>query len=365
MSTPTHGVGAVVDSWRRCALADDATPSDLGCAGVAAALIDTSSAPASDAWFLCHGLDSAALSDWGNNGARRDRLFCASIDRGWSTGDAGRSGLRVRGRQPKNGTHVLWVSSPESPDGTLRWCAVFLRGGSGFSDRERDVLIATTRRWQARFNHPEEEGLSNLLVGDHDRVIHADAESTLRLLDEDIEPATFVRGFIDVLAQRWDTLEHGRSYDAIVPFGRSAVWATALPRGPVFPGAGGQTLIEIRSIEEDSLPALGLIDDDRVARTLGSLHDHYHESPRLTDLADEAGVSAFHFHRVFAKCVGVSPKQYQLLRQLQIARWRLRCGREPIGQIAERVGFSNHAHFTATFRRMLGQSPSDYRATSY
>ena len=157
----------------------------------------------------------------------------------------------------------------------------------------------------------------------------------------------------------------GGAYDVVIPFDNDSVWATVRPRSAAFSGATAQRLIEIRPVEEGELPALGLVDDPRVARTLGYLHDHYNNGPRLNELAEQAGVSAFHFHRMFAKSVGVSPKQYQLLKQLQVARWRLRCGREPIGQIADRVGFSNHAHFTATFRRMLDCSPSEYRATSY
>lgn len=365
MATPARGAGTDADSWHRHVLGDDVSTRELGCAGVAGAIIDTSGEPTPDAWFLCQGIDSATLRQWCEGGAHKDRLFSSAVERGWSEGKAGRSGLKLKGRQPKNGTHALWVSTPESPDGSLRWCAVFLRGGTAFSDEEREALIATVRRWQARFNNPEEDGLSNLLVGDDDRVLHADPESNLRLLEEGIEPEGFVRDLLDIVSQRWKRLTRAGAYDAVVPFGESPIWATVRPRGAAFAGASAQTLIELRPLDEDSLPALGFTDDPRVALTLGYLHDHYHQSPRLNELADEAGVSAFHFHRIFAKSAGMSPKQYQLLRQLQIARWRLRCGREPIGNIADRTGFSNHAHFTATFRRMLGMSPSEYRAMWY
>lgn len=364
MASPNSGVGAAPVAWRTQALADDVTPKTLGCSGVAAGLLNTDT-PAPDAWFLCEGIDAASLRAWTDGGSRQDRIFRAARENGWSDGDAGKTGLSLKGRQPKGGVHALWVSSPESIDGGLRWCAAFLRGGSPFTPEEREILIATVRLWQARFNRPEETGLSYMLVGEDERVIHTDPDCALRMLRAGVEPRDFVRDLMQIAAQRWETLAPGGFYDAAIPFDDDALWATVRPRAAAFSGATPQTLIEVRPIEEGELPALGLIDDARVARTLGYLHDHYNDGPRLNELAEQAGVSAFHFHRVFAKSVGVSPKQYQLLKQLQVARWRLRCGREPIGQIADRVGFSNHAHFTATFRRMLERSPSEYRAASY
>jgi len=364
MATSKNGADAASIAWRQHALADDATPRSLGCSGVAAALLATDS-PSPDAWFLCEGLDAASMRAWTDSGSRQDKVLRAAHKTGWCAAKATDTGLSLKGRQPKGGAHALWVSSPESIDGGLRWCAVFLRGGAPFTPEERDILVATVRLWQARFNHPEETGLSQMLVGEDERVIHADPACALRLLRAGVEPGAFVHELFEIVEQRWETLAPGGAYDVAIPFDGDALWATVRPRAAAYSGASPQTLIEIRPIEEGELPALGLIEDARVARTLGYLHDHYNDGPRLNELAEQAGVSAFHFHRVFAKAVGVSPKQYQLLKQLQVARWRLRCGREPIGQIADRVGFSNHAHFTATFRRMLERSPSEYRASSY
>jgi AraC-like DNA-binding protein len=153
----------------------------------------------------------------------------------------------------------------------------------------------------------------------------------------------------------------GRGCDIVTRIGSEPRWVKCETRRAINHPAASHDLFELRAIDEDELPAVGVVEDQRVAEALGYLHDHYNEGPTLSDLAAVVDVSPFHFHRVFTKHVGVSPKQYQLLKQLQVARWRLRCGREPIGSIADEVGFANHAHFTSTFRRILGVSPSEYQ----
>jgi len=119
--------------------------------------------------------------------------------------------------------------------------------------------------------------------------------------------------------------------------------------------------LQVRALEEDALPPVGVVKDDRVARAIAHIHDHFHESPSLADIAQVVHVSPFHFHRLFTRQVGVSPKHYLQRKQLQVAKWLLRQGGIPIGDIAQRTGFSSHGHFTSTFHRLVGLSPSDYR----
>ncbi|HZO21205.1 MAG TPA: methylated-DNA--[protein]-cysteine S-methyltransferase [Steroidobacteraceae bacterium] len=48
----------------------------------------------------------------------------------------------------------------------------------------------------------------------------------------------------------------------------------------------------------------------RIARTIGYIDEHYREQPRLATLAAQAGLSEFHFNRLFRRWAGVTPKQY-------------------------------------------------------
>src|SRR5690606_30298086 len=101
---------------------------------------------------------------------------------------------------------------------------------------------------------------------------------------------------------------------------------------------------------------VGVVPDLRIARALGYIHDHFAESPSLNDVANAVHISPFHFHRLFSKVVGVTPKQYVLQKQIQVARWLLRSRNMPISRIAEETGFASHGHFTSTFRRFVGAS---------
>jgi len=81
----------------------------------------------------------------------------------------------------------------------------------------------------------------------------------------------------------------------------------------------------------------------------------------LRAIAREASLSPFYFTRQFTAYVGIPP--YRYLIRLRIERaMELLCGSElTVTQICHRVGFNSLSHFTTTFRRHTGLSPSAYR----
>ena len=84
----------------------------------------------------------------------------------------------------------------------------------------------------------------------------------------------------------------------------------------------------------------------------------------LDALAARAGWSPFHFHRVFRRVVGETPKQYALRLRLERAAARLATGSDPVIRIAADAGFASHAVFTRAFRRQFGITPSAHRRTA-
>ena len=102
----------------------------------------------------------------------------------------------------------------------------------------------------------------------------------------------------------------------------------------------------------------------RVAQAVAYIHENFNQSPTLTQVAQNVGVSPFHFHRLFMKHVGISPKQYLQRKQMQVAKWLLRSSRQSIGKVATQSGFASHGHFTSTFQRMAGMSPRRYRESN-
>jgi len=78
----------------------------------------------------------------------------------------------------------------------------------------------------------------------------------------------------------------------------------------------------------------------------------------LKRLADVAGLSPSRFMHAFTESVGVPVRPYILWLRLQRAACDLKDGAS-ITSAAHRAGFSDAAHMTRTFRRMLGATPSD------
>jgi AraC family transcriptional regulator len=88
---------------------------------------------------------------------------------------------------------------------------------------------------------------------------------------------------------------------------------------------------------------------------------HLDEEFDLDALAAKAGLSKFHFHRLFKQATGVSPGKYQLNARIDEARRRLRETKQSVVAIALDLGFSSPSHFAQAFRRETRMTPSEYR----
>lgn len=81
----------------------------------------------------------------------------------------------------------------------------------------------------------------------------------------------------------------------------------------------------------------------------------------VEDLARAAGMSRFHFSRLFKAHVGISPGEFILQERLQAAADLLQTTAERIADVASRSGFSNPTHFGKLFRRRFGLTPQAFR----
>jgi AraC-like DNA-binding protein len=82
----------------------------------------------------------------------------------------------------------------------------------------------------------------------------------------------------------------------------------------------------------------------------------------LNELASDAAMSPYHFLRTFRRVVGMTPHQFVLHTRLHRAAVRLLRSAEPVSAIAFDVGFNDLSTFNNRFRRVMGASPSAYRA---
>jgi AraC family transcriptional regulator len=81
----------------------------------------------------------------------------------------------------------------------------------------------------------------------------------------------------------------------------------------------------------------------------------------LTRLANSMGFSVRHLSRTFHAATGLTPHQYVLRRRIGRARELIEKSHLCLEEIAETVGFANHAHMTSTFRRLVGVTPAHFR----
>jgi AraC family transcriptional regulator, regulatory protein of adaptative response / methylated-DNA-[protein]-cysteine methyltransferase len=84
------------------------------------------------------------------------------------------------------------------------------------------------------------------------------------------------------------------------------------------------------------------------------------EIPRLEGLASAAGMSRFHFHRVFKAVTGVTPRAYAAERRAQRVRAELGRSRTVTEAIYE-SGFQSNGRFYAASPEILGMTPTDFR----
>src|SRR5438128_9015757 len=89
-----------------------------------------------------------------------------------------------------------------------------------------------------------------------------------------------------------------------------------------------------------------------------------HRAITLDDAADQAGISPFHFLRLFSDVLGVTPHQYLVRSRLRHAARRLAYDDSPITDIAYDVGFGDLSNFVRTFHRASGASPMRFRQAS-
>lgn len=85
------------------------------------------------------------------------------------------------------------------------------------------------------------------------------------------------------------------------------------------------------------------------------------QTPPLARLADLAGMSAFHFHRVFKAVTGLTPKAYASAWQARRLRQQLD-GQASVTTAMNEAGFGSSSRLHEAADRMLGMRPSDYRA---
>ena len=86
------------------------------------------------------------------------------------------------------------------------------------------------------------------------------------------------------------------------------------------------------------------------------------QPPKLQELAEQAGMSAFHLHRVFKAVTGVTPKAYADAHRARRMQAELRRGGQAVTEAIHAAGFAASSRFYEAAPGRLGMTPSRYKA---
>lgn len=113
-------------------------------------------------------------------------------------------------------------------------------------------------------------------------------------------------------------------------------------------------------LEQQSLPPRRT--DPRVQQALTLMARHFREAWPVPALAQAVGLRTSHFHELFRRATGQTPRAR--LQALRVAHARALLLRSDLGvaAIAQQSGFCDQAALTRAFRQRLGETPARYRA---
>lgn len=81
----------------------------------------------------------------------------------------------------------------------------------------------------------------------------------------------------------------------------------------------------------------------------------------VREMAEQVGMSEYHFAREFKRSLGLTPRQYFTQCRLEEARRLLRTTELQVSEVARRVGFTSASHFAEVFRKRVGLRPREFR----
>jgi transcriptional regulator GlxA family with amidase domain len=108
------------------------------------------------------------------------------------------------------------------------------------------------------------------------------------------------------------------------------------------------------------MPAVAVLVHLRRAKDV--MDARYAEPLDLSELADQAGFSRYHFARTFRRAYGETPVAYLSRRRIERAKDLLRSANLTVTEVCHLVGFTSLGSFSARFTELVGLSPTAYRS---
>lgn len=122
-------------------------------------------------------------------------------------------------------------------------------------------------------------------------------------------------------------------------------------------------LLRHYSSENKSSRFQGGLSGQKLRQVNDFITENFADDIRLSELAQVAGMSEFHFAREFKRATGTSPHQYLIKFRVERAKTLLAKQELPLIEVGLQSGFSHQSHFTRLFRKVTGMTPNHYRSS--
>jgi AraC-like DNA-binding protein/ligand-binding sensor protein len=99
-----------------------------------------------------------------------------------------------------------------------------------------------------------------------------------------------------------------------------------------------------------------------ISKARSYIHEHQTEELSLGQVAKAVNMSSYYFCKMFKKVTGINFTDYVARVRIEKSKNLLLNPNLRVSEIAFEVGFQSLTHFNRVFKKVLGQSPTDYRA---
>jgi AraC family transcriptional regulator len=196
----------------------------------------------------------------------------------------------------------------------------------------------------------------------------ADADRSAQTILVVVEPGQFALAAAEDLALDTQLIDRLSGSDqTLLGLARclASESADAPPNGPLYWNEIASAFIDgllARHTARFEQRVKGPLSADVFRRVRDYIEAHLDEPIEVGALAHVAGRSPFHFTRVFAQAVGVSPHRYVVRLRLKRALELMRDRRSGPADIAACTGFADQSHLSRWVRRVYGVSPTQLAA---
>ncbi len=212
-------------------------------------------------------------------------------------------------------------------------------------------------------------GMSIVMPLGHDSIWEGEAARTARLripselvarASEEIGARSPVNVEITNIFQTWDPVIERLARILIEELSNAAHPVQAMIVSSVSCALAAHLLRSYNAFNPKFVDDLAVLSPRKLSEIECYIHEHMEETIGLSELAEIAGVSRFHFARIFKRSTGLTPMAYVERSRVLRAQELIKSAEHRLAEVALAVGFADQSHFTRRFHRLIGCTPAAF-----